>query len=533
MSVLMAVMRALLEATSSSEMQHRALAALGAALGEHAWLWAFEDGRSSLSATWSAESIAPTLEPPVVDVHAREPLSTAFSSTLESALAERLGRTGSSGGLWLPIPVDGTIGWLVEIHGIATHAVRLAYEVLPELGQLMGNTLHRAENQRRLHEELAVSQAKLARLESSDVIGMMITSVDGRIVEANNAVLQLLGYGREEFENGLRWDFLTPSEWLFTDRRAIAQLEQNGVAPAWHKEYFRKDGSRVPILLGAASLGGDPMNTIVFVIDMTAQKQVESQLETLNAGLEERVNLRTAALRQAEKQAAMNVQALAASQMELRALAARLQTIREDQLRELAREIHDVMGQDLTVLKVDAAWLQRRLAEAVLDPVALSARVAEISDKLDSLVGKVRRLATELRPKILDDLGLVAAIESHAQQLAQKTGLTFELTLPDELVMDRDLATAIYRIYQELVTNVIRHARASRVEILVQFEEGQLTAQCIDDGIGFRESMTPSLGLVGIRERALAHGGSFDIRRGECGGTVATVCLPLEGASAR
>jgi signal transduction histidine kinase len=237
-------------------------------------------------------------------------------------------------------------------------------------------------------------------------------------------------------------------------------------------------------------------------------------------------------------------------------LASYLQTAREKERTRIAREIHDVFGQILTALKMDLSWLSRRLPQ---DQPQLAAKAVTMSDLVDSAIHTVRRVATELRPGLLDDLGLVAAIEWQAEAFAVRTGIDVELDLggadptgtqtgvPEEAVpypldtvedggadagsaTGRDLATAIFRIFQETLTNVGRHAGATHLQVKLETTAGQLLLTVRDNGAGITSEQINdprSLGLVGMRERARHWGGEVDIQGTPGQGTTVIVRVPL------
>jgi len=215
------------------------------------------------------------------------------------------------------------------------------------------------------------------------------------------------------------------------------------------------------------------------------------------------------------------------SRQDLRDLTARLQLVREEERTHIAREVHDELGQTLTGLKIDIAWLKSRLT----DRPALADRVQSVIIRIDGAMNTVRRIATDLRPSVLDDLGLVAAVEWQAQEFERSTGITAELDIqavPSEL---SDLcASTVFRILQEALTNVARHAQATRVHVRLGVTAGVLTLEVKDNGRGISEAEMASrrsLGLVGIRERAIACGGELTINGAPSLGTTVSVTIPL------
>lgn len=225
-------------------------------------------------------------------------------------------------------------------------------------------------------------------------------------------------------------------------------------------------------------------------------------------------------------------QNLADAHDRMRALAARLAQVAEQEKMRLSREIHDVLGQELTGLKLDLSWLARRLV-LVPDPPRqpLLERVATMASQIEGCVETVRRIATGLRPGILDDLGLAEAIEWEAHEFQARAGIRVDLSLPEaELELDRDRATAVFRIFQELVTNVALHAGATAVSVQLTPEMGWVALEVSDDGRGITRAelaMPNALGLLGMRERAAQFGGSLEIQGRSGQGTRALLRIPV------
>jgi PAS domain S-box-containing protein len=218
---------------------------------------------------------------------------------------------------------------------------------------------------------------------------------------------------------------------------------------------------------------------------------------------------------------------LARSTEQLRELSARLQSVREEERTRISRAIHDELGQTLTGLKMDVAWLQEHL-----DPQqpALLAKTQAMSALIDTTVQMVRRISTELRPGILD-LGLVATIEWQLQEFQTRTGIESHLvSAPEETILDDDSSTTAFRILQEILTNVVRHAAATQVEVTLEETAAFLTLQVQDNGRGITESeidSPKSIGLLGMQERARLHGGEVYLHGSPGRGTTVVVRLPL------
>ncbi|HET6280011.1 MAG TPA: histidine kinase [Polyangia bacterium] len=388
----------------------------------------------------------------------------------------------------------------------------------------------------RVEDAPHASEAKILRLFGSDVIGTYVGDNSGRIYEANDAFLHMLGYSRQDLAQGkLRWDEMTPLEWQSQTRSKAQQLLETGYISGWSKEYLHKSGRRVPVLVGGTLLE-DRRRGIFFVLDNTLRGRAEEALAQLNRQLKERVYERTASLHESEAHAERVASALAASEQQLRSLAVHLQTVREEERADLAREIHDVLGQELTGLKMDAAWVARRLGEPHITREPIAQRLDSMQTLMDSAITTVRRIATDLRPGVLDDLGLVAALEWQAHEFERRSGLTVAFSGPkEEIPVDRPNATAVFRIFQELLTNVARHAQARTVEVSLTCENHRLVLEVRDDGRGITEaerSASRSLGLLGIRERAAGVSGACTIIGQSGKGTVARLDVPMNAVGA-
>ena len=220
---------------------------------------------------------------------------------------------------------------------------------------------------------------------------------------------------------------------------------------------------------------------------------------------------------------------VAASREELRVLAAHLNSVREVERSRIARELHDELGQVLTGLKLDLAWLEHRLAKNHSGD--LVERAHDMLARMDGVMISVRRIITELRPSVLDELGLADAIEWQAQDFAARSGVTVAVdVVHDATNVPEPIASTIFRILQEALTNVARHAGARRVVVRFWNDLGVLTLRVRDDGRGIRADQMHgrhSLGLLGLRERAVACGGTIEIFGNPGQGTTVELRVPL------
>jgi signal transduction histidine kinase len=217
------------------------------------------------------------------------------------------------------------------------------------------------------------------------------------------------------------------------------------------------------------------------------------------------------------------------SMVELHAVSTRLNEIREQERARMARDIHDHLGQSLTALKMDVAEVRRRLKAADAD--AVEERLTEMSVLIDESVNDIRRVAAELRPPILDGLGVVAAIRAYLQDFSRRVNVPCVLTTDlFEVTLADDRAIALFRILQEALTNVVRHAAAGRIDVALRADSAMVHLTVHDDGRGIpaEETRDPrALGLVGMRDRARLFGGDVAVSGRPGKGTTVTAFVPL------
>ena len=251
-----------------------------------------------------------------------------------------------------------------------------------------------------------------------------------------------------------------------------------------------------------------------------------SELFSVNRQLQEEVVER----RQAEK-------ALEDSRQGLRRLMDHLQSVREEERTWVAREIHDQLGQTLTSLSMELAWLEGKLSQkGVLSGHGLAETINTMSSSIDGAIELIHEISSELRPGVLDNIGLIAAIEWQAARFREKAGVECHLTLPtNEGRLDARRSTALFRIFQEVLTNVARHARATEVDISLTIDSAMLTMEVHDNGRGITESESSdarAFGILGMRERVAAFGGKFHIEGIEGQGTRVVLSMPLSSGDA-
>jgi signal transduction histidine kinase len=218
-------------------------------------------------------------------------------------------------------------------------------------------------------------------------------------------------------------------------------------------------------------------------------------------------------------------------QQELRELSARVLEAREEEKTRIARELHDELGQLLTALKMDLAWLRERL------PAPLAAKADEMAELLDNTVSSTRRISSDLRPLMLDDLGLAEAASWLVEDFAKRSGIHVQARIAEDLALEtlsKSAATAVYRAVQESLTNIARHAQAKNAWVLIEVDDGALHVEVEDDGKGVSPqdlAKARSLGLKGMRERFAYLGGAMEIGRAVRGGTRLRLHLPLQATA--
>jgi PAS domain S-box-containing protein len=360
----------------------------------------------------------------------------------------------------------------------------------------------------------------------------------GHVVSWNAGAERLKGYTAEEII-GKHFSIFYPPEDQLDEKpqHILARATQQGQSEdeGWR---IRKDASRFwasVVVTALRDSAGTLLGFAKLTRDTTKTREKEQALTKAKELLELRIEQRTAVLTRVNQELRTEIaereraeEQLRTSLDQLRALAARLQSVREEERTSIAREIHDELGQGCTAIKMDLALIGRRLTKR---QTKLRAKVDSAMQLADDMIGMLRKIASQLRPRTLDDLGLSAALEAQAQEFESRTGILCRVTLPQEpLVLDADISTAVFRIFQESLTNVARHAHATRVEARLERQNNRITFQVSDNGEGFdpeKAKANKSLGLVGMQERAFLLNGDLKIAGVPGAGTTMTLTIPL------
>ena len=332
---------------------------------------------------------------------------------------------------------------------------------------------------------------------SSDAIEVLDPSTL-RLLDCNAAAYQTLGYTREEFLSLSVFD-IDPILDHSVAARVAEEMDKAGFV-IFESLHRRKDGSTFPVEINAKMIRLERDYRLAVVRDITERKRTDEKLK--------------------------------ATTEQLRALSASVQSAREKEGARIARELHDDLGAALSSLRWDLEDVDEGIAESGNGSQLqdLRKKIATMMKLTDTTINTVRRIGSELRPIALDALGLVEAIELHARQFQDRTGINVECDCRMENVnLDREQSTAVFRIFQEALTNILRHAQATRVDIHIS-EEGEFILTVGDNGRGITEdekSAKLSLGLLGMRERTHLIGGTIDIAGSDGKGTLVTVRIPI------
>lgn len=340
--------------------------------------------------------------------------------------------------------------------------------------------------------ELKQNEEKYRTLIEQAVDAIALYDVSGKVLDVNTGSVNLLGYTKQELIGMSLKEILTEDEMQNNPVRYDV-LEQ-GKSTVKQRKMRRKDGSIVET-------------------EVRSQKLPDGRFLSVIRDLTERIT--------AEKELAESYEAI-------RKLTSYLQNIREEERTNIAREIHDELGQQLTVLKMDVSWLKKKIA---VPDEPVKSKLKDLTTMLDETVKTVRRISSELRPSLLDDLGLVAAMEWQLGEFEKRSGMITNFVYSgDDLQLPDITKTSLFRIFQESLTNIARHSHAKRVTVSIAQKDDNILLSIADNGKGFDKQKVAdkrTLGILGMKERIAMIGGKYEIKSHPGKGTEVIVLVPL------
>jgi PAS domain S-box-containing protein len=401
---------------------------------------------------------------------------------------------------------------------------------------IMKDVTDRKRAERELQKEKDRAQHYL------DIAGVMILTIDAgqNITLINKKGCKILECSRDAVVGKNWFDTFIPDRLRDEVKAVFTKLIGGEISPS---EYFENPvvtaKGREKLIAWHNSVlrnqNGDIIGTLSSGEDITGRKQSEEELKIYRNHLEQLAKNRTAelakanvSLRQEIKNRQQAEENLRKSHKQLRDLTTHLEFIREKERGKIARDIHDELGQSLTALKMDLSWLKKRLQKG---QEALSEKAGSMSKLIGMTIKTVQRISSELRPGLLDDLGLAEAIEWQAKEFQNRTGIECRVFADTkDILLDKDRSTAVFRVLQEALTNVARHADATSVIVNLKAKSGKLLLEVKDNGKGITKGQLfnpRSFGLIGMQERINSQGGRVKISSMKNKGTTVTVSIPI------
>jgi PAS domain S-box-containing protein len=397
-------------------------------------------------------------------------------------------------GVWLHKKKDGT----VISADIITHDIY--YEGKPARLVLSNDITERLKTEAALRQSEEINRLIM----SSSLDAIICMDLEGKINFWNPRAEQIFGWEKEEIIGRLLSDTIVPPRFRDLHTRGLVHYQKTGEGPVLNKlieiSAINKQGVEFPIQLAIIPVKENGNEFFCsFIQDITERKKNELNLKE--------------------------------SHEQLRQLASHLQDIREEEQKRIAREVHDELGQQITGLKMDIAWLGKKIT-GVYGTLPIEEKLREMTALLDAAVQTIRKIASELRPSILDDLGIVAALEWQTREFEKRFGtpVHFQSSI-SQLQIDPGIATGLFRLYQESLTNVARHAQASHVNAELKIEASQIKLTVNDNGKGFDPNASETqktLGIIGMKERVLMMNGNLHINSSPGKGTKVTITVPID-----
>ncbi len=425
----------------------------------------------------------------------------------------------------LPLDLTGSEMRAVLVFGISPRLpFDSRYETFLQLVGARIATLLEAEIH---HRERARAAERFQRLVEANPFGTVIGDLHGSTQYVNPKFLESLGYSEAELRAGqVRWDRLTPAEYADRDARAVEQLRASGRCEVYEKAFVAKDGRRIPVLIGAATIDlpkGEP-EVAAFVTDLTPLRAAEEALRKANEDLEKKVTERTIEL-EAE------ILDRNRAEKSLRDLTGRLLRMQDEERRRMARELHDHAGQTLVAMTLNLSALETAAGDGLPEIKRLAAEGRQLSDDLSK---EIRTLSYLLHPPLLDEAGLGSALRWYVNGFSERSKIDVELVLPPDLGrLPGELELVVFRIVQESLTNIHRHSGSPTARILISRSKGNFELEISDQGKGIARDRhhdsrvaQVGVGLRGMEERVRQFNGFLKIDS-ESTGTRVMVVLPI------
>lgn len=350
------------------------------------------------------------------------------------------------------------------------------------------------------HAEMEIKQVnqELIQIFDTSADGMRVIDKDFNTLRVNITFLQLAKVSHQSIK-GLKCYEVFRGMSCNTELCPMVRIQQGEERIEYDSIKIRQDGREIPCIVTVTPFR-DSSGALIGIVenfkDISDRKKSEEELQR--------------------------------SHEQLRKVTSHLEKAREQERRAMALEIHDELGQSLTGLKMDIHWLGRRLSGQKSE---IHEKISEMDQQLDHTVHTVQRISSELRPCLLDDLGLSAAIEWQANKMHERLGITIDIiSIPEDISLDESCSITVFRIFQEALTNIARHSEANQVEILLEQKKDRIILSVKDNGRGITEEQINdpnSLGLIGMRERTFLLNGKLALQHNQKGpGTTVLLTIP-------
>ena len=468
-------------------------------------------------------------------------LWTGFSRPFDDMVRDRNGQRY----LYFDMPLEKYPGWqIVQLKNIDVISRQLSDPFIHIIGPIIlviagfiavsvlvlyRKALHELIRRRQLESELRASEARYRHIYHKTPVMLHSIDTQGVIIRVSDFWLQKMAYHRDEVIGKKLTDFYTPESKQYAEDVVFPVFFKTGFCEEIPYTYVNRMGEKIESLLscyGVRDEEGKVVRSLAVSVDVTEKNQVQHDLEKAREKL-------SRYSQDLELQVAQRTDELRKTQDQLRRLSSGIMAAHENERRAISRELHDHLGQMLTALKMDVTWIEKYLTGRRGDKdKKASARAAGISNLIDETIGDVREMAFRLRPGVLDDLGLVDALELMTREFEKRSEVSCRFRCDAVPELDDTINTALYRIAQEAVTNALRHSGSTDILVALRNRlEGGLSMVMLrveDNGCGLSDSHKGTyqgLGLTGMRERATLAGGELRIVSTPGQGTVVECCL--------